>query len=123
MKKLKLVDLYELDKKTKKELDLEEGKEYRLFEWDPDYIILQENDEVIEFSNFCEYKNKLIVDWFSSYYDELIDFCENRLENREPFEKQTREEFQKYNWLKIAYRWWIGYVYKLYYYNFNHNQK
>ena len=112
-----LIDVYCLDEKTKEDLSLEDEKEYLLFEWDPDYMVLQEDWEVLEHVYFTDYEDKIIIDWASGYEDKLIEFYEDD-EHWKPFEKQTREAFQAYDWLKIAYRGWVGYVYSLYYYDF-----
>lgn len=118
MRKYKISDVTDvtlLSKKLKKELDLEEEKEYLLFEWDPDYMILQENWEVLEHIYFTSYEWKIITDWYSEDEEKLVEFF-NWSEKRKPFEEQNWWTFQEYNWLKIAYRWGVGYVYSLYYY-------
>lgn len=114
--KKELIEVYFLDEKTKKELDIEEEKEYLLFEWDPDYMIYQKDWEVYDYVHFTEYNNQIIYDWDSQYLDKLEEFFNND-EKWQLFEEQTRDAFKAYDWLKIAYRGGRWYVYTLYFYN------
>ena len=113
----KLIDCYCLDEETKKELELEDEKEYLLFEWDCDKMIFQEDWKITEYVDFYWHDDLVITDWAVEHEEELLEFFEND-ENWISFEEQTWQAFNEYNWLKIAYRWWVGYVYHLYYYNF-----
>jgi len=129
MENLKIKSIYELNDYDYRKLYLKRWDELALFEWDSDYMIL-ENDYPIYFSiiwntvyisdddiddeniekllNFCNSQNTKITKSWNSY----------RLENEKwkYFDENTRDEFENYNWLKIAYRWWAGYCYTLFKY-------
>ena len=109
---MKIKNIYELSKYDYKKLYLKEWEELSLFDWDPDYII----DSYWYPCYFCISWNTI----YTSDYDDpeiddmILDFVEWK--NRKSFEEQNREAFRKYDWIKLAYRWWIWYVYSLYYY-------
>jgi len=129
MKNLKIKSIYELNNYDYRKLYLKRWDELALFEWDSDYMILENeypiyfaiiwntvyisdddiDDENIEkLLNFCNSQNTKITKSGNSY----------RLENEKwkYFDENTRDEFENYNWLKIAYRWWAGYYYTLFKY-------
>jgi len=110
---MKIKNIYELSKYDYKKLYLKPWEELNLFDDNPDYII----DEYWYPCYFYISWNTIYTsDYDDSWIDEkILEFYEWK--KREPFEKQNRETFKNYDWLKLAYRWWRWYVYRLYYYN------
>lgn len=128
-KQLTVKSIWELSPEELQELDLEEWNELLLFEWDPDYMITPEGYPIYFF--IWSDKNLVIVsDLDFVYYNELLEFCKWQDTKVSKSGYNTRSEtwhwqfmeywdnawesFEKCKNLKIAYRWWCGYVYTLF---------
>lgn len=135
--------MYELSEKQMEELSLEEWNEMVLFEWDSDYMIetrighgWKEYERPVYF--FIRKDEWLIVvseDDFE-HRDELLEFCEGQdptvsrswyntrteTKHREYLEDNTWDGWENCKNLKIAYRWWCGYVYTLFEYLSNNKE-
>ena len=126
---LELKSVYELSPEEMEELYLEEWNEMALFEGDPDCMVIPENYPIYFF--IWSDKNLVIVsDLDFSYCDELLEFCKGQDTRVSLWGNTLRSEtwhwefLEKNNWewwdecknLKIAYRWWCGYVYTLFEY-------
>lgn len=100
-----------------------------LFEGDSDYMI----DECWNITYFMIIKNKVYyidLENDAETLKKLEEFCKGQdptvsrwwyntrtqTKNRKYFEENTRGDFEKYKWLKIAYRWWCWYVYTCFMY-------
>lgn len=124
---MKIKTIYELSKYDYKKLYLKEWDEFALFDDNCDFLI----DENWNRLYFYVDRNTIYVsdyDDFWEYYDKLLEFCENqnykisrwwyntRLETKKRKYFDDDKEFDSYKWLKIAYRWWVGYYYTLFKY-------
>lgn len=114
-------DIYELSPEELQELDLKEWNELLLFEWDPDYMVTAwAGDDYMTPQNHVYFflwndKNMIIA---SNTDDDdsnkkLLDFV-NDTGKWESLKKQTWEWFNECKNTKIAFRNWVGYVYRLY---------
>lgn len=135
-KQLTVKTIWELTPEELQELDLEEWDELLLFEWDPDYMVTpwaSENymtpQNHIYFFIWSD-KNLVITSDYSDFDDELLEFCKWQDTKVSKSGYNTRSEtwhwqfmeywdnawesFEKCKNLKIAYRWWCGYVYTLF---------
>ena len=128
--KLELKSVYELSPDEMQELDLQEGEEFLLFEGDSDYMVTPEG-ECIYFFIWSD-KNLVIVSDYSDFDSELLEFCAGQDTSVSIGGWNTRSEVWHWEYmdywenawesfknnpnLKIAYRWWCGYVYTLFEY-------
>ena len=131
MKNLKIKSIYELNNYDYKKLWIKKSDDYdnewRIFEWDCDYLV----DKNWYTLYFLIYWNTVYTSDINTDYDDiLLEFCNwqntkitkswnsYRYESWkwQYFDENTRDEFENYHWLKIAYRWWAGYCYTLFKY-------
>lgn len=127
-KKLELKSVFELSPDEMQELYLEDGEELSLFEGDPDYMVTPEGYPIYFFIRSD--KNLVIVSDYSDFDDELLEFCKGQdttvsragyntrseVWHWEYLDENTRDGWDECKNLKIAYRWWCGYVYTLFEY-------
>lgn len=134
--KLELKSVFELSPDEMQELYLEEGEELSLFEGDSDYMVIpwKTNDFWMDTVYFFirSDKNLVIVSDYSDFDSELLEFCKGQdtRVSRSGYNSRSEtwhweymdywenawESFKNNPNLKIAYRWWCGYVYTLFEY-------
>lgn len=128
--KLEIKSVYELSPDEMEELYIEEGNELSLFEGDPDYMVTPDEYPIYFF--IWSDKNLVVVSDYSDFDGELLEFCKGQNTSISRSGVNTRSEtwhweymdywdnawdsFKKNPNLKIAYRWWCGYVYTLFEY-------
>lgn len=130
MNDLEIVSLYELEPYELDELALDEWEEMALFEGDPDFMDTPDGDRVYFF--IWKDKNKVIVDEHTLYEPELENFCNgqscivtlwwyssrNETDKWKYMDENTRDEYDAYKGLKIAYRYWCGMSYTTFRYTY-----
>ena len=133
-KQLTVKTIWELSPDEMQELDLKEWDESLLFEWDSDWM----DEPVTSLNGYFNRiyffirsdKNLVITSDEPENIDELLEFCEWQDTKVSKSGYNTRSEtwhwqfmeywdnawesFEKCKNLKIAYRWWCGYVYTLF---------
>lgn len=136
-KKLQLKTVWELTPEELQELDLEEWNELLLFEWDPDWM----DEPVTSWDGYKWFNRIYFFIWSDKNLvitsdepwtckNELLEFCNWQDTKVSKSGYNTRSEtwhwqfmeywdnawesFEKCKNLKIAYRWWCGYVYTLF---------
>lgn len=118
-KQLEFYCVYELPEELENELyskeEIENNDFLSIFEGDPDYI--EYDWEIIYFMKYKDYV--LVSDFYDNWQLEnvLSKFFQNDFEKY--FIDLDKNDYENFDWYRIAYRWYSWYFYGLWWYKDN----